>query len=128
MAMPPPKRPPPKAPELGAFPVDHLRECKPEIAKYYRCLEQHEYLAPKCRDDVREYLKCRMDKGLMAQQDIDKFGLPKTTFVETRVVQKTADNEAAKTGVSQVGAVLKKNYWAEMNDINDGYEAVKKTK
>ena len=122
MALPPSKRPPPKAPELGAFPLDHLRECRPEIQRYFKCLEAAEFLAPKCRDEVREYLHCRMGKGLMITQDISKFGLPSTDFVETRHVQKAIALEQRKTGIAAVPVVGENRFYSA---FDDGYEAPK---
>lgn len=65
-----------KAPDLGSFPLDHYRECKDEISKYYTCMKDNKYIAPRCRDEVRDYLKCRMDRGLMKKADISGFGMP----------------------------------------------------
>ena len=118
MSTPAPNRPSPKAPELGAFPLDHLRECKSEIAEYYRCLEAEEFLAPKCREFVTKYLTCRMERGLMAKQDMKKFGIPKTNFVETRAEQKTALSTSHRTGVTHVPVGVN-NYNLQGND---GYE------
>ena len=123
MATPASLRPPPKAPELGAFPLDHLRECRPEIRAYYTCLEASEYLAPKCRDQVRAYLQCRMEKGLMVHQDISKFGLPETVFVPNRHLQNASSLEQKMTGASSVPVVVDAKYSII---IDDGYEVSKK--
>ena len=71
------------APMKGSFPLDHLNECRPTIESYFRCLNQNENLAPKCREEARAYLECRMDKDLMDKEVTEKW-LPKTEFVDLR--------------------------------------------
>ena len=115
----PPKVPQPKAPELGAFPLDHFRECSDKIKEYFTCLERENHLAPKCRDETRNYLECRMEKGLMVKQDVKKFGLPQTSFVETRSDMKRAIREAKSQGIVEFISVVEK---IDQFTGADGYE------
>jgi len=41
-----------------------------------KCLKENDYIAPYCRKEVKEYMQCRMDKGLMAPEPIENLGLP----------------------------------------------------
>ena len=70
-------------PEKGSFPLDHLAECRLSIEKYFICMHENKNLAPKCREEAREYLKCRMDRDLMEEEGLDKW-FPKTDFIDTR--------------------------------------------
>lgn len=84
-----------KPPQRGIFPLDHDAECKPamdvsfrvehrivcvsrshvfepSIQKYLDCLNESRDVHYKCRELSKEYLQCRMDKQLMAQEDLNK--------------------------------------------------------
>ena len=65
----------PSPPERGSFPLDHDGECKPIIADYLRCLRrvagQNDQ---ECRLMAKEYLKCRMEHNLMAQDEMKNLG------------------------------------------------------
>lgn len=61
-----------KPPQRGIFPLDHDAECRPNMEKYLSCLTESESDHYKCRQFSREYLECRMEKQLMAQEDLNK--------------------------------------------------------
>lgn len=65
----------PTAPERGSFPLDHLSECRRFAHAYRKCLERNSGTTSACRQEAREYLKCRMQKGLMAVDDWHNLGL-----------------------------------------------------
>lgn len=65
----------PRPPAKGSFPLDHLAECKQFAVAYETCLEKHNKLTRRCRQEARQYLECRMQRGLMAQEGWDKLGL-----------------------------------------------------
>jgi len=117
-----------KGPELGSFPLDHFRECKEHVQEYYRCLESHGGLAPMCREQVRHYLQCRMDRGLMTTIDVDKFGLPRTDFVATRMHKEDNFTDAKRAGSTPllVGTIWQRMKLEEL-ERDDGYEAVSGT-
>lgn len=85
-------------------------------------MKKAEYMAPLCRDEIRQYLQCRMDRGLMNQADIDGFGIPRTEFVPTRQHKVDSKERWAKQKMNQVTAVWEHNYKREDLDIADGYE------
>ncbi|PNW77855.1 hypothetical protein CHLRE_10g454550v5 [Chlamydomonas reinhardtii] len=64
-----------KAPEKGVFPLDHFAECQKAARTYLACLEEHDQDASRCIDLSKAYLECRMQRDLMAQQDLKELGL-----------------------------------------------------
>eukprot|EP00669_Euglena_mutabilis_P010314 TRINITY_DN5066_c0_g1_i1.p1 TRINITY_DN5066_c0_g1~~TRINITY_DN5066_c0_g1_i1.p1 ORF type:complete len:158 (+),score=12.19 TRINITY_DN5066_c0_g1_i1:37-474(+) len=65
-----------KPPEWGSFPLDHFAECRHTIEEYMKCLKENDYVGPNCRKEVKSYMQCRMDKGLMAKEPMENLGLP----------------------------------------------------
>lgn len=66
---------PPRAPMKGSFPLDHLGECAPLAKLYSACVREHDGAAGQCRVLARRYLECRMEAGLMAQEQMAALGL-----------------------------------------------------
>ncbi|ONK60428.1 uncharacterized protein A4U43_C08F18360 [Asparagus officinalis] len=64
----------PVPPEKGVFPLDHLHECDLEKKEYITCLKSSGHLSEKCRQFSKKYLECRMEKNLMAKQDMSELG------------------------------------------------------
>jgi cytochrome c oxidase assembly protein subunit 19 len=65
----------PVPPEKGAFPLDHFAECTPKFWEYMHCINDSKYNnTPECRVASMNYLNCRMEKGLMAKEDLTKLG------------------------------------------------------
>ncbi|XP_017757728.1 PREDICTED: cytochrome c oxidase assembly protein COX19 [Eufriesea mexicana] len=64
----------PIPPEKGSFPLDHEGACKIVMIKYMRCLINNNYEATMCRDLSKEYLDCRMNNELMAQEEWSNLG------------------------------------------------------
>lgn len=44
------------------------------MLKYMLCLHENKNKNSLCREQSRDYLACRMEKGLMAQEEWDKLG------------------------------------------------------
>ncbi|KEF57195.1 uncharacterized protein A1O9_07385 [Exophiala aquamarina CBS 119918] len=68
----------PSPPERGSFPLDHDAECKYIISSYLRCLRRQNppgRNTDECRLLAKEYLGCRMEKGLMAKDEWKNLGL-----------------------------------------------------
>jgi len=63
-----------KPPQRGIFPLDHDGECKIHMTNYLECLKGEKSQHHKCRELSRDYLQCRMDRQLMAQENLDKMG------------------------------------------------------
>ena len=67
---------PPKPPDKGSFPLDHYGECSDAKRTYVQCLREHAMQAQSedCRSLSAAYLKCRMDRDLMAKEELDRLG------------------------------------------------------
>eukprot|EP00455_Lapot_gusevi_P012345 TRINITY_DN15815_c0_g1_i1.p2 TRINITY_DN15815_c0_g1~~TRINITY_DN15815_c0_g1_i1.p2 ORF type:complete len:116 (-),score=22.23 TRINITY_DN15815_c0_g1_i1:173-520(-) len=63
-----------RPPQKGSFPLDHFKECTDIFHRYMKCLKEHQQDNRSCRLISQEYLKCRMDKGLMAPEEMSKLG------------------------------------------------------
>uniref|UniRef100_M4BWK7 CHCH domain-containing protein n=1 Tax=Hyaloperonospora arabidopsidis (strain Emoy2) TaxID=559515 RepID=M4BWK7_HYAAE len=64
------KRPPQK----GSFPLDHYGECKPVMKRFLACMREHGNSHIDCKNLSAEYLQCRMDKGLMQPEELERLG------------------------------------------------------
>ncbi|KAI8825688.1 uncharacterized protein EV422DRAFT_136968 [Fimicolochytrium jonesii] len=63
-----------EAPERGAFPLDLNGECQDFVKIYMACLKEAKGNNGRCKPLAREYLKCRMDHGLMNKEDFRNLG------------------------------------------------------
>ncbi len=64
----------PTPPEKGSFPLDREGECKDFYKRYMICLVDTKYNASECREASKNYLECRMNKGLMTKESLGKLG------------------------------------------------------
>ncbi|OCB91176.1 hypothetical protein A7U60_g1584 [Sanghuangporus baumii] len=62
-------------PDRGAFPLDHYGECKEQMKAYLACLKKNAATSTPCRTLNKDYLECRMSKGLMQRDDWHSLGL-----------------------------------------------------
>lgn len=67
----------PVPPEKGVFPLDHQHECDLEKKEYITCLKSSGYQSERCRLFSKKYLECRMERNLMARQDMSELGFGK---------------------------------------------------
>ncbi|WVN89341.1 cytochrome c oxidase assembly protein COX19 [Cryptococcus depauperatus CBS 7841] len=65
----------PSPPQRGSFPLDHDGECKAAMVAYLKCMKENANDNGKCRLQSKNYLECRMDKGLMQRDDMINLGL-----------------------------------------------------
>ncbi|KAJ0971792.1 hypothetical protein J5N97_019751 [Dioscorea zingiberensis] len=72
----------PVPPEKGVFPLDHLHECDLEKKEYISCLKSSGYQSERCRHFSKKYLECRMERNLMAKQDMSELGFGKESGTE----------------------------------------------
>lgn len=61
-------------PDKGSFPIDHENACKRFMVDFLKCLSHNKFDNNKCREYSKEYLKCRMDQGLMAKEEWKNLG------------------------------------------------------
>ncbi|KAH7924019.1 hypothetical protein BV22DRAFT_1035694 [Leucogyrophana mollusca] len=62
-------------PDRGSFPLDHDGECKTQMMQYMDCLRKNSSTSSPCRIMSKEYLDCRMRKGLMERDEWKNLGL-----------------------------------------------------
>ncbi|KAJ3992018.1 hypothetical protein F5050DRAFT_1031446 [Lentinula boryana] len=62
-------------PDRGSFPLDHYAECKEQMMLYMNCLKSNSSTSTACQDLSKEYLHCRMNRGLMQKEDWESLGL-----------------------------------------------------
>ncbi|XP_045790797.1 uncharacterized protein LOC123885559 isoform X4 [Trifolium pratense] len=64
----------PVPPEKGVFPLDHMHLCDLDKKEYLNCLKTAGNKSEICREFSKKYLQCRMEKNLMAKQDLAELG------------------------------------------------------
>ncbi|KAI0762737.1 hypothetical protein C8Q74DRAFT_1206770 [Fomes fomentarius] len=62
-------------PDRGSFPLDHYGECKQYMTTYLDCLRKNKNNSTPCRHLNRDYLECRMARGLMDRDEWQNLGL-----------------------------------------------------
>jgi len=65
----------PIPPQRGSFPLDHDAECQPIMKDYLKCLKSHRGVNDnECRMLSKMYLSCRMERNLMAPDEMKNLG------------------------------------------------------
>ncbi|KAI0336199.1 hypothetical protein GY45DRAFT_1238886 [Cubamyces sp. BRFM 1775] len=62
-------------PDRGSFPLDHYGECKQYMQTYLNCLRKNGNNSTPCRHLNKDYLECRMNRGLMERDEWRNLGL-----------------------------------------------------
>ncbi|KAG9141480.1 hypothetical protein Leryth_001926 [Lithospermum erythrorhizon] len=73
----------PVPPEKGVFPLDHMHLCDMAKKEYLSCLKTSGHKSEKCRHLSKQYLECRMEKNLMAKQNMSELGFGKDSEAES---------------------------------------------
>lgn len=74
----------PIPPERGSFPLDHDGECKQVMMTYLNCIKKVKGVnEDACRNLAKSYLTCRMDRNLMARDDMKNLGFHEQTEGES---------------------------------------------
>ncbi|KAF4622964.1 hypothetical protein D9613_001680 [Agrocybe pediades] len=82
-------------PDRGSFPLDHYGECSEKMKMYMACLKENGSTSTPCRHLSKDYLDCRMDKGLMERDEWKNLGL---SNVDTKTKPSSEKPEAAPSG------------------------------
>ncbi|KAH9853018.1 hypothetical protein C2E23DRAFT_822931 [Lenzites betulinus] len=61
-------------PDRGSFPLDHEGECKQFMQSYLDCLRKNASNSTPCRHLNKDYLECRMSRGLMDRDEWRNLG------------------------------------------------------
>jgi cytochrome c oxidase assembly protein subunit 19 len=88
----------PTPPQRGSFPLDHLAECKATMLSYLACLKHSRGLNDQCRSQAKTYLQCRMDKGLMTNEEMQVLGFAS----EDREEGSAAGRQIEKVGLETI--------------------------
>lgn len=75
-----------------------LGECKQVMQEYMNCIKYNGNDNGKCRHLSRAYLQCRMDKGLMEQDDMNNLGFSDVIEPPSSGTTNAAANRAASQG------------------------------
>lgn len=96
-----------RPPEKGSFPLDHYGECKSAMKDFLACMREHSNSHIECKKLSASYLQCRMDKGLMQREELEKLGFHEEGMKKT---WKDQSNEGRKEGEGFVaGLGIKKS-------------------
>lgn len=69
----------PSAPINGSFRMDREGSCNREAAAFQLCEIEHDGRSEMCRAEMRQYMVCRMDLGLMERTSLEKLGLDESS-------------------------------------------------
>lgn len=84
---------------------------------YLSCLKDHKDKHHECRNFSREYLQCRMDVGLMSQENLDQMG-----FSEDQKVKDPKEYDRAKEKAGFVAGkhiTKEAKWWWQKSDRKD---------
>ncbi|KAG9405994.1 Cytochrome c oxidase assembly protein cox19 [Aphanomyces cochlioides] len=100
-----------KPPEKGSFPLDHYGECKEPMKVFLACLKQKKNSHIECKHLSQKYLECRMDKGLMQQENLDLLGFNQEAFEKAKAKaaprEGVTEKEGFVSGLRVKGGILK---------------------
>jgi len=95
-----------RPPQRGIFPLDHERSCSAPMQEYLDCLAQHDDRHYQCQDFSKLYLQCRMENGLMSQEDLNHLG-----YAHKITTAKEYDLSKEKEGFVAGKHIDKKRSW-----------------
>jgi cytochrome c oxidase assembly protein subunit 19 len=99
-----------KPPERGVFPLDHDGECKALMTSFLGCLEDNKHDHFPCKDFSKAYLQCRMDKNLMAKENMSNLGFD--DHGEYIRVERATDTDRENNGfVAGLGVKPGRKWW-----------------
>lgn len=88
-----------KPPERGIFPLDHDGECKAPMKMYLQCLKDNSQDNFPCKDLSKAYLQCRMDRELMAKEDLKDLGFDHGEYKRVQRVEGEKESKGFIGGV-----------------------------
>ncbi|ORM41984.1 Cytochrome c oxidase assembly protein COX19 [Babesia sp. Xinjiang] len=114
-------------PDRGSFPLDHEGLCKEVSNRYLKCVQQLKGNAFDCRALAAEYMKCRIDNKLLAEEPLVNLGfreseinadarLPKTAVPGDVLVRQREDRKESQGFVA--GQSVVENYAREQSILS----------
>jgi len=80
---------------------DRLFDCQMPALRppqtYLSCMQQHSATHHRCSEASKEYLECRMERGLMKREDLDSLGFAADRRVKESVHEKSADGDVRES-------------------------------
>ncbi|KAJ0393847.1 hypothetical protein P43SY_001710 [Pythium insidiosum] len=73
-----------RPPEKGVFPLDHDGECKPKMKEFLACIREHKASHIDCKHLSKAYLACRIERGLMQEEELENLGFHEKGMQKTR--------------------------------------------
>ena len=110
---------PPKPPAKGSFPLDHLSECRKFAIAYEKCLGMNRKHTSECRREAREYLQCRMERGLMAPEEWSKLGLSKDRLTAEKSDSNSRSEEQGFVAGARAAKRRKERYASKSQEQSD---------
>ncbi len=99
-------RPNAKPPEKGSFPLDHGGECKAHAQTFMACLDAHNHRHAPCKSLAKVYFECRMDRDLMAKEDLGTMGFSEHQLHLNEVAAAATDRlDTARQALKKSGYV-----------------------
>lgn len=97
-------------PDKGSFPLDHKGVCKESMKEYMKCMASAENKHGQCMELSKKYLQCRIENGLMADENLDALGMNEKAInmaktASANPVQGTEDEESLKQKSGWVSGV-----------------------
>ena len=92
-----------KPPEKGSFPLDHGGQCAASASEFMACLKAHGQRHAPCKALAKQYFECRMDRGLMAKEDLATMGISEYQLRQVEIASKTENLDEARKKMKKRG-------------------------
>ena len=92
-----------KPPEKGSFPLDHGGECASSASEFMSCLKANGQRHAPCKALAKLYFECRMDRGLMAKEDLATLGFSEYQLRQVEIASKTDNLDKARQKIKRQG-------------------------
>ena len=92
-----------KPPEKGSFPLDHGGECAASASAFMSCLKAHAQRHAPCKALAKQYFECRMERGLMAKEDLGTMGFSEHQLRQVEIASKTDSLDVARRKMKKKG-------------------------
>lgn len=111
-----------KPPDKGSFPIDHFNDCTDIHDKYLKCLKRNKNDNMSCRYIAKDYLRCRMDHNLMAQEDMKTLGFNDDDEIEkqARIMIYRGRPEKEQDGWLSARDAIERRGWVKPSVFGSG--------
>jgi len=85
-------------PEKGSFPLDHNSECKSSMQAFLGCMKEEKGKHHRCKELSKKYLECRIERGLMQEEDLDELGFKHEVSIDEAKFEELRKNKKERKG------------------------------